>query len=348
MMKKNIKVLNIAIFSVCMLLTVLFVTLTIVSSVTAKAQMSQRAADIWSGKSGRKYSQVSVFFTENAGFSSLHIRSVRDAIEKGFSTLPGEYFGEGEQTIAKEDIWLDAYSAEFSLNAETDKKSVNVTAAAVGGEFFFFRQFKFIYGSGFVDNELVFDKIVLDSDAAWQLFGSSDIVGLTVKIQGYPFVVSGVVDKNADDVSKELYGLTPRVYIPITAYLKYIATSDSVDLSSYEAVIPNPLEDYAYASIESGISVSEESRVIVDNTARFTIPALWGTFKSLATRSVRTSQITYPYWENAAAVKTDKLAVLMVVRMTCIIIVILTALTYVTLGLVKLVSKIKRKKYRYL
>ena len=331
-----------------MVLTALFVILTIVSTVSASAQMSQRAAEIWSGDSGRKYSQVSVFFTEDAKFSSQQIRSVRTAIEKGFSTLPSEYLGEGEQSVEREDIWLDAYSAEFPLTADTDKKSVNVAAAAVGGEFFFFRQFKFLFGSGFVDNDLFFDKVVLDTDAAWQLFGSSNVVGLTVKIAGYPFVVSGVVDKNEADISKELYGLTPRVYIPMTAYSKYIIQDDNVYLSSYEAIIPNPIADYAYASVKENVSVSEDSRVIIDNTARFKIPALWGTFKSLATRSARTNQISYPFWENAAAVKTDSLAGLMVARLTCITVVILTALTYVTLGLLKLASKIKRKKYRYL
>lgn len=47
------------------------------------------------------------------------------------------------------------------------------------------------------------DGVVLDEDAAWQLFGSSDIAGQSVMIGETPHHVAGVIERPDDRLSRK-------------------------------------------------------------------------------------------------------------------------------------------------
>lgn len=49
-----------------------------------------------------------------------------------------------------------------------------------------FHPLKLITGSYFSGNDLMQDYCIIDQDAAWQLFGSNDVVGMTVYIGNVP------------------------------------------------------------------------------------------------------------------------------------------------------------------
>lgn len=350
MIKINRKKFHLVTACVCVVLAVTSLILTAVSSASASSQVSQKAADVWSGDSGRDYSQISIFFTADAGFTPYSVRDFRTGMQTSFSKIPPDYFGEGVK-VDKEDMWIDAYSMEASIRVEGSKATVTTNAVIAGGDFFFFRQFKFLSGNGFSDDtDGGYDLIVLDKDAAWQLFGSINVTGMTVDISGHPFVVCGVIEKEKTESKTEIYGKSPRVYISYDAYERFLNKSDAdIYVTCYEAVVPNPIKDFAYEAVEANLSsVNEDSRKIVVNSERYDIQPLWKTFKSLAMRSVRTKDIIYPFWENAASVKADRLAVIMVIRLAFAIIVAVTGIVYILYGLVKFAGKFKRKKYKYL
>lgn len=338
----NWRKVHIIIFSVCMALIVLCAVMTAVLMVSSGALESQRAALRWSGDSERQYTQISVFLQDGVEYTSYRVLELREALKKSFAKIPSDYAG-----TAGEHAWTDAYSTEFSTRVATDRKSTDVTATAAGGDFFFFHQMKFFAGGPFFDSDLNSDRIVLDTDAAWQLFGSSDVAGLTVTIGGQPFVVAGVVERTPGEDADDIYGGNPRVYLPFAAYEQYIAPDDA-RISCYEVVLPNPIADFAYDAVKDNLGLGESEYVLVDNTARYTHSALWETFRALAKRSIRTDGMTYPYWENAAAVQVDRLSVVMVVQMASLIVIAMTAIVYFLAGIVKLSSKFKKKKYKYL
>lgn len=350
MTKTSRKKFHIVAAGVCAVLLVTFAILTAVSYAISSSILSQKAAEFWSGDSGREYSQISVFFASDTVFTQNHVRDLRTAVEKTFTKIPSEYFGEGETPSSKSDMWIDAYSMETTISIVGDKSTINANAVISGGNFFYFRQFKFISGAPFGTDSLTFDKIVLDRDAAWQLFGSINVAGLTVWIGEHPFTVAGVVEKTATEAKSEIYGNSTRVYISYDAYEMYLNKSESeLRVTCYEAVIPNPIKDFAYNSINDNLSsVNVDSRKIVVNSERYDIAPMWNTFKSLTMRSIRTKEIIYPFWENAASVEADRLSIITAVRLISIITVAITAILYLLWSLTKLAGKFKKKKYRYL
>ena len=57
--------------------------------------------------------------------------------------------------------------------------------------FFLFHPFDLISGSFFDSNYVMDDLIIIDKEVAWNLFGSTDVVGQVVNVGSRPHVVCG-------------------------------------------------------------------------------------------------------------------------------------------------------------
>ena len=74
---------------------------------------------------------------------------------------------------------------------------------------------------------------------------------------------------------------------------------DTGRITTYEIVMPDPVEGYAAAVLLKSLG-DESGAVVVDNTNRFGIRSLLQDLRDFAILGMRTHSVRYPYWENAA------------------------------------------------
>lgn len=263
------------------------------------SQPSQQAAKRWQGEGTERFAQVSVFASEDAGFSEGTASAVKSGIQSALDA------------ISNTQNWFDCFSTETSLSLRGEQGSVTVTATATGGDFFRMHSFRFLSGSGYEPEDFNPNRVVLDHNAAWQLFGSYDIVGQSVWLDEMELSVAGVVDGRAeglfDGTETTAYGETPRVYLP------YNLVSDSenpLPITCYEVVSPEPLDDFSLEAVKSAVSLNEKEIKIVENSARYSFLSLLKTIGGLWTRSMRINRIVLPWWENVAVVAEDVAALI--------------------------------------
>lgn len=280
-------------------LLALLITLGMESAILiiGNSQQSQQAAKRWQGEGTDRFAQVSVFASEDAGFS----QSTATAIENGIQSAL--------DAISNTQNWFDCYSAETDISLRGEQGSVSVTATATGGEFFRMHSFRFLSGSGYAPDDFNPNRIVLDHTSAWQLFGSYDIVGQSVWLDETELSVAGVVDGRAeglfDGTETTAYGETPRVYLP---YKLVSGSENPLPITCYEVVSPEPLDEFTLDTVKGVVQLDEIK--ILDNSTRYSFLSLFSTIGGLWTRSMRTNGIILPWWENVAVVAEDVAALI--------------------------------------
>lgn len=266
-----------------------------------QTQMSQQAAERWSSEGN--VSQVSCFFSVSA-------RMTEDRLISFEHTIDGELTNAAVTKTSENPgarLWADAYSADGKITLSTDRGKVDADAIGIGGDFFLFHPLTLLYGAYFSGNDLNSDYCIIDEDAAWQLFGSSDVAGMTVFIGGQPHIVTGVI-KRPDGRLAEAAGLdSTMVYVSYNTLSKY---GRSNGLNHYEIVMPNPVSGFAYDLIKKNLGSDEKESEVVENTSRYSLLSRLKLLGTFGTRSMNGKAIIYPYWENIARGYEDILALL--------------------------------------
>lgn len=306
---------------------------------------SQQTAKSWAGESTERFAQVSCFFPKGTSVTP-------DAVNTFRRTIDGKLSEAGlEQKKKKGGYWTDAYAALGTLTVQSDRESSDATMVAIGGDFFAFHPYRLLSGSYLNPDDLMQDRVVIDHELAWKLFGGTDLKGQTVKINGKPYYVAGVIERESDKFTQRALngqesagseaqkktGTPPLLFMSYTAYAGLgsgstgptvptggdtaaasgklapagasaadtadsgsLASGDSAALSCYEIAMPNPISKFAANIVSEGFKAN--SPVIVENSARYDFMSIWSMFKNLGRRSVVTSPVIFPYWENAARV----------------------------------------------
>ena len=156
----------------------------------------QNAAARWS--KNHDVAQISIFFTEDQKITE---DSVKELAWKLTQALTEQAIGKDEKKSSGRELVM-AYSAEGQITLNREGKTLTVNAVGVGGDFFLFHPLTLLSGQYLNTSLDMKDGIVLDEDTAWQLFGSSNIVGQTVEIGGLPFYIRGVVKKPTGRLEK--------------------------------------------------------------------------------------------------------------------------------------------------
>jgi hypothetical protein len=168
-----------------------------------------------------------------------------------------------------------------------------------------------VNGTYFSGHDLMQDSVIVDEEAAWQLFGSSDIIGKPVMIGGVPHYIRGVVRRETGRMW-EGAGLNNGVaYISNDSLVKYGNTSG---IRNYEVVMPNPVSGFAARLVGENLGFTEEKMMVIDNTARYGWEALLTVITETGQRSMHSYAIRFPYWENYARGFEDILAFMMVLQ----------------------------------
>ena len=318
----NKKQIILIIVNIALLLA--YVILTVVSHKQTEGLYSQQEAARWeNGK--MSYAQVSAFISPGRQTGAEELASVRSAIA---TKLTKDSYSESK-TGGR--VWIDGYSGEVQAAIRKDTNTLNVTAVGVGGNFFQFHPMELLSGSYISDDDLNQDRVVVDENLAWALYGSNDIIGMQLWMNNTIYTVAGVVKVPEDGLEKIAYGNSNRIYMP---YDQLKTQQDSLSITCYEVVLPNPISNYAYYAVRSAFGFSEEEEEqldqqenpltfdnveILENTNRFELVPMLTKLKQWRLRSMRTSSVGYPYWENIARSVEDEEIILLIFRILVLI-----------------------------
>lgn len=285
-------------------------------------QMAQR----WSADGG--FSQVSVFYTYNAGFTADRVPELRYNIDQKLvdASVDGSY---AERT------WLDCYSVSQTLTLTTQSgKSSATTVYGIGGDWFQFHPLRLVSGSYFAESDLMHDLIVIDELTAWNLFGSNNCVGMTVEISGLPYIVCGVVQSDDSKANALAAGNDP------VAYMSFDMLPEGTTAHCYEALLPQPIPGFALNIVETVLGSFDSNALFVENTDRFSIENEYDVLKNMPTRSMQTAPVVYPYWENAARLTESRLSFQYLAILLLMMVPIVSAIVWFVLLW-------KRRKWRF-
>jgi len=288
---------------------------------------SQQAADAWSGQSGERFSQLSAFFPESSDFSEESIYNIHLELDRALLTASLE-------STPNRNLFTDAWSAvaEVTVTSEFESNPVTVNAIAVGGDFFLFHPLYLRDGSYLTREDLMKDRVLIDEALAWRLFGATRLTGFEVRLEGKVndkafdkvFKIAGVISRDSDFASQRAFTDEFGLFMDFDALMTI--TEGEAEISSYELVMPDPISGFAYNSFSDAIS---DPRVhIVENSTRFSLESSFSLLGSFGQHSMRTDNIVLPYWENAARIVEDWLALLLVLSIMLIIFPTISAVVY--------------------
>ena len=278
---------------------------------------TQHMAERWSETGG--VSQVSCFFSREAGIAESSLVTFERNLDKALEQA--SIVSESENANAR--LWASAYSATGKVTISNERATVSVAAVGIGGDFFLFHPLKLVSGAFFSGNDVLTDYVVIDEDAAWQLFGSNDVAGQMVAIGGVPHVITGVVERQSGRIA-EAAGLTSSVaYVSYTTLSRY---GTNYGINTYEVVMPNPVSGYAKTYVMEHIGAAENEVEIVENSTRYHFLERLKLLLQIGTRSMSSKAIIYPYWENEARGYEDILVILLVFMLAAFFVPILLLL----------------------
>lgn len=278
----------------------------------------QQAAVRWDVEGG--CAQVSAFFTRGLEVNDFQIMSFERELENALT--------EAAVTVENENarLYVDAYSAQGKITVISDQSTLEAGAIGIGGDFFFFHPLQLVSGGYFSGNDLMKDSIIVDEEAAWQLFGSSNIEGMSVTIGGVPHYISGVV-KRQEGRFAENAGLNNTIIYVSAETLSEYGTSEGI--SCYEVAAPNPVKGFVYNTLKEKFGLKEDEMLVVENSSRYSLEAMIPVVLDFGIRSMQNSAVHFPYWENIARGYEDVRAVVLIIQFIFLLIpgiIILTAL----------------------
>lgn len=245
----------------------------------------QQLAMHWSNK--QDYTQVRAFFLKYRGISTQEIQAAEEGIEAILQQ-------NGRKDEAEQD-WISAYSTQDELTVSGEKAAETMQAIGVGGEFFFFHPFVLKTGTWFDSNKNTAPIVVLNETAAWKLFGSLDIEGMEVKIEGESYCISGVIQLERNPFLEKTGALESQIYLAYDQLKKY---RDNAGITCYEVIMPNPIQQFALNTIKKQAIFSGNDVKLVEHSDRFSIKRRIQELPDFFTCSMKQNEINYPFWEN--------------------------------------------------
>ena len=274
----------------------IFLILLITTNQIIGAQDTQQMARRWSKENDA--AQVSCFFAADSETTEDTIFMFEHGIDSALTEA--SVVQESENPGAR--LWADAYSADGKITLSNNKTSVTADAIGIGGDFFLFHPLTLINGAYFSGNDLMQDYCVIDKDAAWQLFGSYDVAGMTVYISGIPHIVTA-----------EAAGLEGTLVYVSLETLETLGTSYGIN--HYEIVMPDPVTGFAYNHVKENLGKEENATEVVENSARYSLLSRLKLIGQFGVRSMNGKGIIYPYWENMARGYEDILMILTLLQL---------------------------------
>ena len=314
--------------------------LTAVGASAAKSQSYNNAADRWRNGTKGEYTQISCFFSNDAGFDINSMNNLRGKLLNKLSEA--SVTAEPGRTLVPDGYSLRAGTAQVTCDV-TGRSEAEITA--VGGNFFLFRDFRLASGAFFSDRDLMQDGAVIDKRLAWSLYGSENIVGKNIYINNVQLFVSGVIETPSTEAEERCAGDVPKAYISYYAAGRIFGSeltsgrdmgmegeqsAEVTKITCYECVVPDPVENFAYNCIKENEEETNKGKVsIVNNTERFRPKKYRKPLEKLDGYAVQKDGISYPFWENASRMVEVRLSFIYGARKLLLIIPLLTLICLV-------------------
>ena len=270
---------------------------------------SQQAAERWKGGGTRDFAQISCFLSPTASFTL-------DDAYKFRNDMAQKLKGAGYDIESENGLYRDAWSAFRKVKVSNGRRSGEVQAAAVGGDFFDFHPLRLVSGNYLKPGDVMDDRVLLDKETAWLLFGAADVAGMSFSMDGTPFVVAGVYEHERDGFSKVAYDGAMRIYLSFSA-LERLNPIDSAaadktpesakTIACYELVMAEPVRGFAYSAVTDKFPT--KNVLYAENSYRFDTARLYRLLRNRTARSMSLGSYTIPYWENAARAAEDRAAI---------------------------------------
>ena len=254
---------------------------------------SQKEAERWQGDGDLRFSQITCFLPMNRQIALTDIATFRTAAMKALTEAS---FNLSDDT----QLMLDAWSTSVRLSISSDHGKGEVGVIAVGGSFFDFHPLQLLSGDYIRQTDLMEDRIVLDEEVAWLVYGGTDLAGMEVQLGGKNFVIAGVVAREKDRASQRAFGDDMGFYMRYDALLQI---DETAGINCYEFVMADPVEGFARKVAGEKFPIHDGE--IVCNSTRYDPWRLLGFAFRYGSRSTHNTGVLYPYWENAARLTED-------------------------------------------
>ncbi len=310
----------------------IFGAVSLIFSAVSGSLPDQRAAERWAGKDS-SYAQVSVFTDASSVMDINKVFMTRVDVEKKLTEASLASEKEGAR------VWTDAFSSpQMKISVISDRAAAEANMIVTGGDFFLFHPLDIISGYYYSDDDLMHDRVLIDEVLAWQLYGSSNVAGKPVKVNGIYYVISGVFKQSENSDVEKVYGLSPRMFMSHGGYS--LMGEGEAMFTCYEACLPNQVTGQGKQIITDVLSIKDDTygMRVVENSARYSLKKRFEIIADFGMRSVVDGSIAYPFWENAARITEDKSALLLAFQ-----IIFLVLPTVTVLYLLRLLIKSRKK-----
>ncbi len=282
-------------------LTLLAAVCAVIMAVLGGTLEAQKADERWRGENSERFAQVSIFFPVGSELEETSLYSFHE-------TINSKLVEAGLEQPETGSLWTECYSAKGKITVEGSRGSSQAAALGIGGDFFLFHPLRLRSGGYISGDDLMQDRVVLDEELAWKLFGSVDLAGMTVTIGGKPYYIAGVVERETDFASSKAYTDGPGIFMSYSALKDMGACSG---ISCYELVCADPISGFASGVVTDGLSNSGAYPVI-ENSSRYSLSGTFRVVGDFGERSMNNYGVVYPYWENAARLIEDYMALCLV------------------------------------
>ena len=304
---------HIAALCVCLACLLLAGALQIVRTYTANRLSDLHAAERFAPDGG--FAQISCFFAQGLRIPPERTREFSFKLESGLVTNAIEPEEEDARLV------VTCHAAEGSVELSRAGKQTTASAIGTGGDYFFFHPVPLVSGMYYTADALSRDQVLIDETLAWQLFGGFNVEGQTLDVEGRPHVVRGVVKAGKGRMREAAGSAGALVYLPVETLLEYgMVRGTEGSISSFEAVLPNPVRGFAADLVNKQLAFEESEIKIVDHGIRFENRSLFRVFQSFGTRSMSGALFSYPFWENIARGTEDIFALLMMVQAVLLVV----------------------------
>lgn len=276
----------------------------------------------------KPYAMASVFLSEGEAIPQSSLGEIRLSVEQALTDG-----GVGSDTHP----WL--YSASYQTTATLTYESAKseVLLTAVAGDYFRIHPMQVLSGWYMDEDDVMHDRVVLSRQAAWELFASDNVVGMLLGMDGAYYQVAAVVETEEGKFNEMAAGDTPRAWVfadspALTAKPSAVpeepaeagtegeqdtaplpAEDTAPGFTCMEMVLPQPVKDFATATMKNALkNVISEQTGITDNSGRFSLGSRFQVLKSLSVRGISADAVEYPYYENAARLTENHLAIRLV------------------------------------
>ena len=258
------------------------------------------AAQTWAGESGQPFAQLACYLPNDKPVSEEDVWKFRQTVDAKLTEAALDVPENGS-------LYTDAYAGFGSLKVIGERGSAEVKVAGVGGDFFRFHPLLLRSGSYLTENDLMKDRVILDEELAWKLFGGMDLTGLSVTIGTADYYVAGVVSREDDRYSALAYTDGAGMFMSYSALKQ---CQETAGINCYEIVLPDPITSFGKNLLNENFPLN--GGVVVENSSRYSLSSLLTVIGDFGQRSMGRNGIIYPYWENAVRLTEDYAALLLV------------------------------------